>query len=67
MRAGLSCVPSGKRMLSISRRRELSEPKISSVPSLPVRNAEPVASAASVLVSESILLPSMERLDFLGN
>ena len=63
MRAGLSRVPSGKRMVSISCRSELSEPKISSRPSPPAAAAAPGASACSASDSHIILLASMERLD----
>lgn len=52
-------------MVSISCRSELSEPKISSMPSLPIMNSMPVASDAGMSGSDSetILLASMERLD----
>lgn len=65
VRAGLSWVPRGKRMVSISCRSELSEPKISSMPSLPIRNSVPAASDAGMSgsVSGSSWLASMERLD----
>lgn len=63
MRAGLSRVPRGKRMVSISWRSELREPKISSMPSLPTRNSVPVPSDAGASSSGSSWLPSMERLD----
>lgn len=65
VRAGLSWVPRGKRMVSISCRSELREPKISSMPSLPIRNSVPAASDAGMSgsVSESSWLASMERLD----
>lgn len=65
VRAGLSWVPRGKRMLSISCRSELREPKISSMPSLPIRNSVPVESDAGMSgsFSGSSWLASMERLD----
>lgn len=65
VRAGLSWVPRGKRMVSISCRSELRDPKISSMPSLPIRNSVPVASDAgmSASVSGSSWLASIERLD----
>lgn len=65
VRAGLSWVPRGKRMVSISCRSELREPKISSMPSLPTRNSVPVLSDAGAPRSSSgsSWLPSMERLD----
>lgn len=66
VRAGLSWVPRGKRMFSISCRSELREPKISSIPSLPIRNSFPVASEAGISgsFSGSNWLASMERFDF---
>lgn len=65
VRAGLSWVPIGKRIVSISWRRELREPKISSMPSLPIRNSVPAVSDASMSGSNSgaSWLASMERLD----
>lgn len=65
VRAGLSWVPRGNRMLSISWRSELSEPKISSMPSPPIMNSAPVASEAGMSgsFSGSSWLASMERLD----
>lgn len=63
VRAGLSWVPRGKRKVSISCRRELSEPKISSMPSVPIRNSVPAASDAGMSMSGSSWLASMERFD----
>lgn len=65
VRAGLSWVPRGKRIVSISWRRELREPKISSMPSLPIRNSVPAVSDAGMSGSNSgaSWLASMERLD----
>lgn len=65
VRAGLSWVPIGKRIVSISWRRELREPKISSMPSLPIRNSVPAVSDAGMSGSNSgaSWLASMERLD----
>lgn len=62
MRAGLSWVPVGRLICSISSRRESSEPKISSSPpGLP--GAAPVGTASSSCIRR---LPSTERRVFLG-
>lgn len=52
-------------MFSISCRSELREPKISSMPSLPIINSVPVASDAGMSgsFSGSSWLASIERLD----
>lgn len=52
-------------MFSISCRSELREPKISSMPSLPIMNSVPVASDAGMSgsFSGSSWLASIERLD----
>lgn len=62
MRPGLSWVPVGRLICSISSRRESSEPKISSSPpALP--GAPPVGTASSSCIRR---LPSTERRVFLG-
>lgn len=65
VRAGLSWVPRGKRIDSISCRSESREPKISSMPSLPIRNSVPAVSDTGTSGSNSgtSWLASMERLD----